>query len=364
MNIIDYLNKYKEKTFKQVPFNELDALILALMSYFPFDLIGKKRILASDVVEFLKTYDPPRKIERKLLEIVVLNTICSSKRYKGIKFLEFEKRMSDETIEQFQAVTIDFKDFMFVSFCGTNATIVGWREDMNMSFLEIVPSEIDATRYINYIRKKHPFKPIYIGGHSKGGRLAVRAGKEIYKNNNLQAIFSFDGPNFTDSFYDSRYDEMKELIYEYAPNESIIGRLIKDTKKIIVKSSASLIKQHDAFTWLVEDDHFVHTTRYTNTSNKIAEVTGELFNNLDVGTKSVVINTLFDAIEKLDFGAFKKGENKIEGAKKMLSEVKISWRSIPKENRKVVLNFVFTVILIIIQTQKPSRVKQIETNTD
>ena len=363
MNIIDYLNTYKEKTFKKVPFNELDALIMALMSYFPFDLIKKKRIKSSDVIEFLKTYDPPRKIERKLLDIVVLNTICSSKRYRGIKFLDFEKRMSNETIEQFQAVTIDFKDFMFVSFCGTNATIVGWREDMNMSFLEIVPSEIDASRYINAIRKKHPFKPIYIGGHSKGGRLAVRAGKEIYKNNNLKAIFSFDGPNFTDSFYDSRYDEMKELIYEYAPNESIIGRLIKDTKKIIVKSSASMIWQHDAYTWLVEDDHFVHTTRYTDTSNKIAEVMGELFNTLDVETKSVVINTLFDVIEKLDFHSFKKGESRIETVKRIMSEIKIGWKSVSKENRKVVLNVVFTIILIIIQTRKPTHLKLAEKNT-
>ena len=242
MNLIDYLNNYSNKTFKEVPFNEVDALAFSLMSYFPFDLLKSKNIDAFDVNYFLKTYKPKRLPKRKRMDILVLSTLCSSRRYKGIKFLDFKKKKDGQSIEQFQAVTIEFKDFIFVSFCGTDASVVGWREDFNMSFLEMVPSEVDAIKYINDVRKKHPFKPIYTGGHSKGGRLAVRAGKEIYKNNTLQAIFSFDGPNFTDSFYDSQYEEMKYLVHEYAPNESIIGRLIKDTPKIIIESSATLIE--------------------------------------------------------------------------------------------------------------------------
>ena len=347
MNLIDYLKNYKGKTFKQVPFNEVDGLILALMSYFPFDLMGKKKINSSDVVEFLKTFDPPKKTERKLLDIVVLNVLCTSKRYKGIRFLDFVKKADGESIEQFQAVTIEFKDFLFVSFCGTDATVIGWREDFNMSFLEIVPSEVDAIKYINEVRRKHPFKPIYMGGHSKGGRLAVRAGKEIYKSNTVKAIFSYDGPNFTDSFYDYKYDEMKDLIYEYAPNESVVGRLIKDTKKIIIQSSASLIHQHNGYTWEVEDDHFVHVTEYTETSNKIAEVTGGVFKTLDNETKSVVINALFDIADKLDIGSLESDESKIEVIKRILNNVRISWKNIPKDKRKTVLNVLLTVIQIV-----------------
>ena len=352
MNAIDYLNGYRDKTFKEVPFNEVDALLLALMSYFPFDMVKKKKIDAITMIEFLKSFTPPRKTERKLLDIVVLNTLCTGKRYKGIKFVDFEKKVSSEAIEQFQAVTIDFKDFMFVSFCGTDATVLGWREDMNMSFLDIVPSEVDAVRYINNIRKKHPFKPIYIGGHSKGGRLAVRAGKEIFKNNTVQAIFSFDGPNFIDSFYDDKYEEMKHLIYEYAPNESIIGRLISDKQKIIVMSNSTLLGQHNGYTWLVEEDHFVHTESYNETSNKIAKVTGDIFHDLDNSTKSAVINVIFDAAEKIDFKLLKDSDNPIEVITDAIKNLKSGWKSIPKEKRKVVTSVVTSIILIIVQNNK------------
>lgn len=352
MNLIDYLNNYKDTSFKKVPFNEVDALAFSLMSYFPFDSLNSDKITADDVTKFLKSYKPVSRNQRKLSDIVVLNTLCSSKRYKGIRFLDFKKKRDGQSIEQFQAVTIDLKDFLFVSFCGTDASIIGWREDFNMSFLETVPSEIDAIKYINDVRKKHPFKPIYIGGHSKGGRLAVRAGKELVKNNTLKAVFSFDGPNFTESFYDEKYDDMAHLIYEYAPNESIIGRLIKDTPKIIVESSSSLLSQHDAYTWLIEDDHFVHTLQYTETSNRIARVTTKTFNELDIETKSMVINTLFDITTKLNIQNLKDSNDPLETIKDALNNIKMEWKNIPKEKRRVVKAVVLKIILIIIQTRK------------
>lgn len=348
MNVVDYLKTYKDIPFKNVPFNELDALILSLMGYFPFDLIDKKKIDAEDVIDFLKTYEPTNKSERKLLDIVILNTLCSCKRFEGIKFLDFAKKRSKEAIEQFQAVTIALKDFIFVAFCGTDATVLGWREDFNMAFLDIVPAEIDAIKYINDQRKKHPFKDIYIGGHSKGGRLAIRAGKEVYKKNNLQAVFSFDGPNFTDSFYDYQYDEMKSLIYEYAPNESIIGRLIKDYKKIVVESNAKGIYQHDAYTWQIEDDHFVHLDNYTPKSDKIVKVANGVLEKYDNETKAIFVNTVFDIFEKLNISEFKDDKHMILAIKSVINNLRIEWKNTPKEHRVVLRQILFSIVVIAI----------------
>ena len=349
MNVIDYLNAYKDISLSQERFNELDALILSLMGYFPFDLIDKKKIEAKDVVEFLKDYKPKGKSERKRLDIYVLKTICTSERFKDIKFLDFEKKRSGEAIEQFQAVTIVLKDFVFVSFCGTDATVLGWREDFNMAFLEIVPSEVDAIRYINEQRHKHPFRDIYIGGHSKGGRLAIRAGKELYKKNNLKAIFSFDGPNFTDSFYDYQYDEMKTLVYEYAPNESIIGRLIKDRKKIIIESNAKGIYQHDAYSWQIEDDHFVHLDSYTPKSDKIVKVANGVVEKCNNEEKSIFVNTFFDLIEKLNVNELEDDKHTLFVVRSALSSLRIEWKNTPKEQRKVLLKVLLTTLLLIIQ---------------
>ena len=349
MNLVDYLNEYKDTSFKQVQFNEVDALILSLMAYFPFDQIEKKKINSKDVTEFLKSYEPINKSERKLKDVSILHTLCNCKRFEGIRFVDFTKKRSGESIEQFQAVTIETGSFLFVSFCGTDATVLGWREDFNMSFLDMVPSEVDAIEYINTQRKKHPFKKIYVGGHSKGGRLAVRAAKELYKKNTLEAVFSFDGPNFTNAFYDHVYDEMKTLIYEYAPNESIIGRLINDRKKIIVHSTAKGIFQHDGYTWEVEDDHFVHLNNYTQKSDKIAEVTNKVLVDFDMETKQVFVNTLFDLLDNLNITEFRDKSYNVALAKNALSNVRIEWKNTPKEHRKILLKVLFTVLLIAIK---------------
>ena len=349
MDLLGYLENYKDCSFKQVPFNEVDALILSLMGYFPFELIDKKKIVSKDVLEFLKTYEPVNRSDRKLKDIQILTTLCTCKRFDGIRFLDFEKKRSGEAIEQFQAVTIDINGFLFVSFCGTDATVLGWREDFNMAFLEIVPSEVDAIEYINNQRKKHPFKKIYVGGHSKGGRLAIRAAKELYKKNTLEAVFSFDGPNFTSSFYDHVYDEMKTLIYEYAPHESIIGRLISDRKKIIVLSTAKGIFQHDGYTWEIEDDHFVHMENYTAKSDKIAKVTNTVLKDVNIESRQVFVNTLFDLLDKVNITEFRDDAYNIALVKGALSSIRIEWKNTPKEDRKVILKVLFTVLLIAIK---------------
>ena len=349
MNLIDYLSKYKDKSLKEEPFNEVDALIFALMSYFPFELIKKKKLTSPVILEFLETYKTNDARQRKLLDIFVLRTLCSSRRYKGIKFAFFEKSSSHEAIEQFQAVCIEMKNFTYVSFAGTDSSTIGWREDFNMGYLDIVPSEIDAIQYINRVRKKHPFKKLYLGGHSKGGRLSIRAGKEIYKRNTVEAIFSFDGPNFPDSFYDQDYENIKALIHEYAPSESVIGRLLRDQSKIIIDSNAELFQQHDAYTWLVEDDHFVHLEKYTPRSDKITKIVNGVFTQFSNEEKSVFVNTLFDLLDKHNITEFKDDNINRKIVLSALTNLGKDLFKVSKETRQVILKIMFTILIAAIK---------------
>ena len=43
MQVLDYLNKYQKVEFKELPFNEVDALLLAMVSYFPFDELNNQK---------------------------------------------------------------------------------------------------------------------------------------------------------------------------------------------------------------------------------------------------------------------------------------------------------------------------------
>ena len=352
MNIIDYIDSYQDKTFKEVEFNELDAAIFSLLSYFPFYLINGKKgnYKNKEILKFVDSYVPEENIpEHRILHIQLMGKVIRSIRYKGIKFIHFRRKRSDSSIEQFQAISILLKKFMYVSFSGTDATTLGWREDFNMAFLDIVPSEVDAIKYINDVRRRHRFKPMYIGGHSKGGRLAIRAGKEIYKNNTVLSIFSFDGPNFSSSFYDDKYEEMKHLIYEYAPTESVIGRLISHKDKIIVESNASLLFQHSLYTWLIEETQFVHADKYTDRSNKIARICDEVFTKYDNETKSVFVNTFFDLFEKLNITELKDTEYNKQLVINSLHSFRIEWKGVPRDTRKIILKILFTILLLSIK---------------
>ncbi len=352
MNVINYLNEYQNYSFKEKPFNELDALVFTLMSYFPYGLLKKSKFDKDDILKFLENYQPDTKLERKLLDIYILKTMCTCTRYKEVKFLHFVNKRSDKAIEQFQAITFKFKDFLFVSFCGTDATLLGWREDFNMAILSTIPSEVDAMEYINKVRKKHPFIDMYIGGHSKGGRLAIRAFKEVYKKNTIKGVYAYDNPNFNESFYDEDYLNIKDRVFEYAPNESIIGRLICDNKnKIIVKSNAKLIMQHDAYSWETENNHFVRGDSFTDKSNKISSIINETLQRLDQETKTVFINALFSLLERLDITEFKDSDfNKalVLGA---LSNIRIEWKNTPKEERKTILKVLWSILILIIKTR-------------
>ena len=344
MNVIDYLNEYKDISFKDAPFNEADALLFALLSYFPFDRIKKGTIKPKHALKFLETYEPEKRTKRKLLDIVVLRTVCESSRYKGIFFTDFVKRRSNESIEQFQAVTIIIKDKIIISYCGTDGTLLGWREDFNMSFLDIIPAEISAIRYADKIRKAHPFRKMIMVGHSKGGRLASRAGKELYKKNKLEGIYNFDGPNFLDDFYDDKYAGVQSLTHLYTPSDSIIGRLINNKEdKMIVDSSEKLFLQHDAYNWLIEDNHFIYLDHYSKQSDEITRIIDHLFKGTSLETKQILINTVFDVLEN--------SPNAGLSAKTFIAYVSNVWNRYPKERRgellKIAIKNIFDIIHLI-----------------
>lgn len=352
MNIINYLNEYQNYSFKEKPFNELDALVLTLMSYFPYELLNKRKFDKEDIINFLKTYEPENKSERKLLDIYILNILCTCVRYNEIKFDDFVSKRSEKTIEQFQAITFRFKDFLFVSFCGTDASLLGWREDFNMAIMSTIPGEVDAVKYINDVRKKHPFIDMYVGGHSKGGRLAIRAFKEVYKRNTIKGVYSYDNPNFNEEFYDEDYINIKDRIFEYAPNESIIGRLICDNKrKIIVKSNAKLLMQHDAYSWEIINNHFVRDTKFTEKSDKISTIINETLRKLDYETKCIFINALFSLFERLEITEFKDSAYNKALVLSALANIRIEWKNTPKEERQTILKVLWSILLIALKTR-------------
>ena len=348
MNVFDYLKQYKDISFKEKHFNEIDALIMAVLSYVPYYELGLKdnKAKAKEVYKLAEAYKPPfNSSARKIKYIDLLKKFCASKRYSDACFAFFKKERDKSSDKQFQAICIILNGNLYISFCGTDATTIGWKEDFNMSFLETVSSEIEAAKYANFIADKFWFKKIYMLGHSKGGRLAITAAKKLNKKKRLKAIYSFDAPNYPSSCYDQDYREIDPFINAYTPNESIIGRLMPEYRaKKIVCSTTKLIKQHDIFTWIIEGNSFVYTNCYSDKSTRIVNTINKTLTDEDDETKSLFVETLFDITDRLDIENI---PSKIEVLPFLLTKfphVRREWKNTDKEKRQIIKKIIFDLI--------------------
>ena len=346
MDIYDYIALYKNTSFKELSFNEVDALILSLISYVPFDELNKEKssFKNEELKSLIKSFDKNNVSNRKKMYLRLALDFLEAPRYKEAKFMFFKKIRDEESIKQFQAITIVFKNFAYISFCGTDATMLGWKEDLNMSYLETVPSEIEASKYANFIRNRYPFKRLYLGGHSKGGRLAITASKNLTKTKRVAAIFSFDGPNYPSSFYDEKYNSIESKILSYNPNESIIGRLMINRKKEkIISSSTKLLMQHDAFSWLVDNFSFIYLDNYSERSTRIVNTINHSLTTFDEENKKAFIDVVFDFLYRLDAKNILDEKGLLIVIKDLLAKVWKVWKNTSKEDKAIIKKIIFGI---------------------
>lgn len=93
----------------------------------------------------------------------------NSKRFGEMKATKYSNKLNVEEELQFSAITILVPDdTIFISYRGTDNTIVGWKEDFNMGFKSHVGAQIDSVKYLEEIADKYP-KIIYeLGVIQKG----------------------------------------------------------------------------------------------------------------------------------------------------------------------------------------------------
>ena len=178
--LYDYVKWRGDLSYSASAFNEIDAIIFAMLSYIDFDSLsgGESISLREAAMDYCSdgNYDsvdmglivPSPKINRLFCEA------ANTKRFGNCYVGDYVARTSDREGHQFAAVTfhIDSKH-MVVSFRGTDDTLAGWKEDFHMAFMPEIPAQKMAVTYIREVAKQFPRRRLRIGGHSKGGNLAV-----------------------------------------------------------------------------------------------------------------------------------------------------------------------------------------------
>ena len=304
--IIEYLTEYGKDTFAQRPFNEVDSLVLCQLSYLKFDTIvpsvreNGKSVTLTDICNhenFDKLFSDTRyeKDNRALF-----SGVLQSRRFAKIK-LNCYINLIEQTYEtQFSAITFLLENStIFVAYRGTDETIVGWKEDFNMAFQHPVPGQSYSVKYLNIMARKVAC-PILVGGHSKGGNLALYASmyclSQIQKN--IAGIYCMDGPGFRPEVLDSeRFDLIKDKIIKILPESSFVGLIFENQIQYEVIESRSFgLNQHNPYNWRVKDGEFVKLQKISDRNKRMDNTINEWILSLDEAARKLFINSLFQII--------------------------------------------------------------------
>lgn len=301
MDIFDYIKKYGNYSFSEKKFNEVDNIIFSSLAYIDFSSIVSSNFSNKITIQeagdiYFQRYG--KAVEKKIIPmlrtgVLILKQVINKKRYKDILIHNYQYESSENT--QFGALSFDIDEkLVYVSFEGTDHLISGWREDCAIFYSFPVTAQKFAIKYLNrYIFNR---KQLIVGGHSKGGHLAVVASMycNYFIKKRIIRIYSNDGLGIRQKESKSKkYISIKDRIIKFIPDYSIIGHLlISDSKKIIIKSSKKNFLSHNPNSWIIKNNKFERSR-----NSKFCRVLEDAFNKwldqYDEDTKINFVNSVF-----------------------------------------------------------------------
>ena len=310
-NMIDYVRWRGDIPFHQVPLGEVDALVLSYLSYMPFGSLvsadyGEKTATIAQVAAYFyeNGLSSSCMIDSEESDCLLMDALRTSVRFGSVQIAGFADRYDEKTQEQFSAVT-----FMpetgpaFIAFRGTDSTVVGWKEDFNMSFSREVPAQRTALAYAAQAIRVLD-RPVILGGHSKGGNLAAYAG--VFAPEDVQAdiqcIYNFDGPGFNEQVF--ALPEFKRLnmrIHTFVPQSSMIGILLWHAEPFtVVRSDAGGLLQHNPYSWQVMGGRMLTLPERTNESRFAEETIKHWLSELQPEARSTIIDGIYSVLSASD----------------------------------------------------------------
>lgn len=339
-NVCDYIKWRGDINFEQSKFNEIDNLILSRFSYFPFDKIIKEDEIVT-IRELGKRFKNQDISKLPILwkdDVELFPLIGESERFGNLLATKYINKIDVVQEKQFAAITVLMPDdTIFISYRGTDNTIVGWKEDLNMSFKSHIASQLSAKKYLEMIAKEYSDKKIRIGGHSKGGNIAVYAATFVSQEikDRIINVYNNDGPGFCDDVIETpEYHEMIKNVHTYIPQSSVIGRLMNHREKYtVVESVQKGIMQHDLYSWQVLGTKFITLEEVTNGSEFVDKTIKEWLENVEPEKREQVIDVVFDILNATDAQTMKEIKNNwFTSARTMMA----SYKNIDNETKDMI----------------------------
>lgn len=240
---------------------------------------------------------------------------AANPRFANIEMSAYRARFDTQT--QFAALTYRLPDgTLVVAYRGTDDSLVGWKEDFNMSFQYPVPAQVSAAEYLTQVAELWD-GPIVLTGHSKGGNLAVYAAMNVSDDirDRVMRIYSLDGPGFpSDVVHGYEYSTVKDRIVKIVPDSSIIGMILETPERCtVVKSNVQGVMQHFSFSWQMCGGEFVQVEDLAHSSRLFNESLNKWMAGLSQEQREHAVDALFAVLEAS--GANNIGDMMAAGAK-------------------------------------------------
>ena len=314
--LFDYVHWRGDLSFNKSSFNEIDNLVFSEICYIDFEKAVSKfpsneKILLKDAIETVFSHV---KKEDMVLGLIVpysivelIDKVQHCKRYSHIEVSNYVNKVNNRNgALQFSAMCFHISDdLIYVAYRGTDDTLIGWQEDIDMVCTFPVPAQKRALKYIEKIAELYPEATLIVGGHSKGGNLATYA--SIYAKEETQhriyKVFNNDGPGFVKEKVDlEKFEKVRHKITRIIPESSIIGMALDPFagKTKVVKSNVKGVNQHDAFSWLVDIKRFVRVDKISDDAENFDTLMTSRLTSLNEEERIALANDVFLFVKELN----------------------------------------------------------------
>ncbi len=271
-NLFDYLEWRGDLTFEQAPLNDVDNLILSCLGYVVLDELvsgfdcGYTTTVAEAASLFVQLPASVKNLRNPKDEDVLMK-MAKTKRFSQLKLLYHVDQIDRVSEKQFAAITVDLGNGnYYVVYRGTDQTVIGWKEDFNMTFCSAVPAQLEAVKYLQRVAELTE-GTLYVGGHSKGGNLAIYASAHVSPEvqKRIKVVYNNDGPGFQEEVVNSAgYQAICDRIKTFIPQTSLFGLMLEHAEPyMVIESTGIFVMQHDPYTWSVMGPEFIYLEKVT-----------------------------------------------------------------------------------------------------
>lgn len=358
-NIISYIKDWGRYPLSERPFNEVDSLILCQLVYLNYEKFVPGWEDKKEPVSIQSIYSHP---ERDVIlddywyrqnNKEMFAALAESVRFGRLKMNAYVNVINEEEETQFSAMTYFLEDgSIYVAYRGTDATLVGWKEDLNLAFSKPLPSQYLAVKYLEKAAEAFGGN-FYVGGHSKGGNLAVYAAMNCREETRkrLIKVFNNDGPGFRPEIREQgNYSAIEDRVIKFIPRSSLVGMILENHGTYeIVESRGIGTFQHNTYSWKIKDGTIVRAKNMTSAKIKRDAALNEWILSLSEEEIHLFIDTLYDVIsaskasDVFEFGA---------DLKKSLQNVALAAREVDDSTRKTLQRMIRSLFETMLENMK------------